>query len=198
MKRGGLWGRLLACLLFFSRTIWIMSSCSAGLFVTEVIVFLLSRWLLALQMSELQIIVSLPLVLTCGVNLFKKRVVFNFHLLCLREPPSCLNTQSDQNQNEPDFLAVWLNPETQEPVSYLSELHRFLSVAMTADGPTHFVKAAPPHRFDPGQTVLTRNARRFLSVRAIRLPITLVSEREEKPPVIFIRLLRFSSFCCIL
>lgn len=188
MKRGGLWGRLWACLLFFSRTIWIMSSCSAGLFVTEVIVFLLSRWLLALQMSELQIIVSLPLVLTCGVNLFKKRVVFSFHLLCLREPPSCLNTQSDQNQNEPDFLAVWLNSETQEPVSYLSELHRFLSVAMTA----------PPHRFDPGQTVLTRNARRFLSVRAIRLPITLVSEREEKPSVIFIRLLRFSSFCCIL
>lgn len=139
----------------------------------------------------------LPLVLTRGVYLFKKRVVFSFHLLCLREPPSCLNTQSDQNQNEPDFLAVWLNSETQEPVSYLSELHRFLSVAMTADGPTRFVKAAPPHRFDPGQTVLTRNARRFLSVRAIRLPITLVSEREEKPPVIFIRLLRFSSFSCI-
>lgn len=60
---------------------------------------------------------------------------------------------------------------------------------MTADGPARFVKAAPPHRFDPGQTVPTRNARRFLSVRAIRLPITLVSEREEKPPVIFIRLL---------
>lgn len=69
---------------------------------------------------------------------------------------------------------------------------------MTADGPTRFVKAAPPHHFDPGQTVLTRNARRFLSVRAIRLPITLISEREEKPPVIFIRLLRFSSFSCIL
>lgn len=38
-----------------------MSSCSAGLFVTEVIVILLSRWFLALQMSELQIIVRVYL-----------------------------------------------------------------------------------------------------------------------------------------